>query len=334
MELSNSEENYRCRSSNALRKSASSIGFTAGLSNLTLRESRSFTGALEELRACSRSTNVCDSDQDSPVRLEKVSIRDNDGVENGYVTKEVMSNQVYLVKDEMLTYREAHNEFEEVCVAISKDVLRELEGETSIDDCIQNQELENAVLVGNIAEFRGVATGPIVQQPDQTNVKREPNKSILNTKQVLKKPKQIPSGPNAMARDRFFKLRKHLHFVNVHERPPENTDRLWKVRPLYDVLRNRMSELTLETALCVDEQMIPFKGRLNIKQYVKAKPNPWGFKLFALCGTSGIMYDFVIYQGSTTELNPDQQDVFGLGAAVVLKLAERISEPNIQLYFF
>lgn len=144
---------------------------------------------------------------------------------------------------------------------------------------------------------------------------------------------RIPMIADAMARDRFFKLRKHLHFVNVQEKPPECRDRLWKVRPLYDTLRSRMLELPLETALCIDEQMIPFKGQINIKQYVKGKPTPWGIKLFALCGTSGIMYDFIIYQGSTTELAPDQQEVFGLGASVVLKLTERINEKNVQLYF-
>lgn len=120
MELSNSEENYKYRSSNALRKSASSIGFTAGLSTLTLRESRSFTGALEELRACTKSTKVSGPDQDSPVRLEKVS-RDNDGVENGYVTKEVMSNQVYLVKDEMLTYRGRKYSLNDIATRWKKD---------------------------------------------------------------------------------------------------------------------------------------------------------------------------------------------------------------------
>lgn len=144
---------------------------------------------------------------------------------------------------------------------------------------------------------------------------------------------RIPMVADAMPRDRFFKLRKHLHFVNVQEKPPECRDRLWKVRPLYDILRRRMMNLTLEPALCVDEQMVPFKGKLNIKQFVKGKPCPWGIKIFALCGTSGIMYDFIIYQGSTTELNPDQQEVLGLGASVVLKLCERIGEKNIQLYY-
>lgn len=79
--------------------------------------------------------------------------------------------------------------------------------------------------------------------------------------------------------------------------------------------------------------MVPFKGSLNVKQYVRNKPKPWGIKLFALCGNSGQMYDFTIYQGAKTELDPIHVAVFGQGAAVVLKLAERISESNINLFF-
>lgn len=144
---------------------------------------------------------------------------------------------------------------------------------------------------------------------------------------------RVPIIADAMPRDRFHRLRTALHFVNVLEKDPNCKDRMWKVRPLYNTLRGRMTTLQLETELCIDEQMIPFKGRLNVKQYVKGKPCPWGIKLFALCGSSGLMYDFLIYQGSTTELNIEQQEVFGLGASVVLKLSERIKEVNIQLYF-
>lgn len=46
-----------------------------------------------------------------------------------------------------------------------------------------------------------------------------------------------------------------------------------------------------------------FKGSLNIKQYVRNKPKKkWGIKVYILAGANGIMYDFIVYQGSTTEL--------------------------------
>ncbi|KAJ8933672.1 hypothetical protein NQ314_013884 [Rhamnusium bicolor] len=56
-------------------------------------------------------------------------------------------------------------------------------------------------------------------------------------------------------------------------------------------------------------------------------------KIFALCGTSGQVFDSIIYQGSTTELDPAMLTTFGHGALVVPKLAERINEKNVLLIF-
>lgn len=108
--------------------------------------------------------------------------------------------------------------------------------------------------------------------------------------------------------------------------------RLWKVRGLYDSIRNRCLELPLETNLSVDEQIIPFKGQINIKQYVKNKPKKWGVKIYVMAGRSGLMYDFIIYQGSTTPLNPVYVK-YGSSAAVVIQLSERITEKNHGLFF-
>lgn len=85
----------------------------------------------------------------------------------------------------------------------------------------------------------------------------------------------------------------------------DNNDRFWKVRILYDSLLFRCQQLSLETILCVDEQMVPFKGNIDVRQYIKGKPNPWGIKIFALAGQSGIIYDFLLYQGQRTELKND-----------------------------
>lgn len=133
--------------------------------------------------------------------------------------------------------------------------------------------------------------------------------------------------------NRFYKLRTNLHFVNTQEAEENNNDRFWKIRPLYDTIRAQLLSLPIEGHLSVDEQMVPFKGQLNVKQYVKNKPQPWGVKLFALCGSSGQMFDFIIYQGSKTELDNDHLKIFGQGAAVVLKLSQRINEKNCRLYF-
>jgi hypothetical protein len=105
-----------------------------------------------------------------------------------------------------------------------------------------------------------------------------------------------------MSFNRFSKLRNALHLVDITQRPDNNNDRLWKVRDLYNSILGRCRELPLETDLCVDEQMVPFKGQINIKQYIKNKPKKWGIKIFILAGKSGLVYDFLIYQGASTEI--------------------------------
>lgn len=99
---------------------------------------------------------------------------------------------------------------------------------------------------------------------------------------------------------------------------------LLQTRPLINRVRNRLLKLPLEQNLCVDEQMIPFKGQLSIKQYIQNKPTKWGLKVFLLCGESGIPYDFILYQGSTTEISAEMLNEFGFGASIVLHLSQRI----------
>lgn len=45
-----------------------------------------------------------------------------------------------------------------------------------------------------------------------------------------------------------------------------------------------------------------------------------------LCGKSGLAYDFVCYQGSTTEFDPEMLSAFGSGATMLLHLAKRINK--------
>ena len=66
----------------------------------------------------------------------------------------------------------------------------------------------------------------------------------------------------------------------------------------------------------VDEMMVPYKGRTSgIKQYMRGKPHPWGFKIWARTGVSGIIHDFEVYQGNSSKTRSE----LGLLADVVLK---------------
>lgn len=143
---------------------------------------------------------------------------------------------------------------------------------------------------------------------------------------------KVPLISETMTEKRFFKLRNNLHIV-AEDSDFHSEDRLWKVRPFLELIRKRCLELAVEQECSIDEQMIPFKGQLSIKQYVKRKPSPWGIKVFALCGRSGLLYDFAVYQGENTIPSELKKD-YGLCSGVVLHLSKRIpSGCNYQLYF-
>lgn len=77
-----------------------------------------------------------------------------------------------------------------------------------------------------------------------------------------------------MTRNRLFELCSCFHVVDNKAIPNDNRDKFVKIRPLYDSFIKRYTELPVEHNLNVDEQIVPFKGNLSIKQYIKGKPTP------------------------------------------------------------
>lgn len=66
-----------------------------------------------------------------------------------------------------------------------------------------------------------------------------------------------------------------------------------------------------------------------MKQVIRGKPTPVGMKNFVHCGTSGIVYNFMVYQGKGTGVR-EQDKHLGLGGSVVMKLTETL--PRNQNY--
>ena len=79
--------------------------------------------------------------------------------------------------------------------------------------------------------------------------------------------------------------------------------------------------------VCIVEQTIPYRGHLNVKQYIKNKPTKLGVKVYVICDAKGLLYDFILYQGAITEVDAEYLK-FGEGAAVVMQLSRQITEPN------
>lgn len=118
-----------------------------------------------------------------------------------------------------------------------------------------------------------------------------------------------------MGRDRFILLLKFWHFSDERN---DTGDRLYKIRQILNMLNNRFREiLTPGKCIVIDESMIPWRGRLIFRQYIKNKSHKYGVKLYKLCTPEGYTFKTIVYtgkEGKSREVNHGQN--------VVMKLIE------------
>ena len=118
-----------------------------------------------------------------------------------------------------------------------------------------------------------------------------------------------PKVADVMSRDQFWSIFSNIHFNDntyiILDQNEPAFDRLYKIRPFLDFIRNSCLQVENEREQSIDEIIVPFKGKSKLKQYLPCKPNKWGFKIFARCGVSGIVYDFAMYEGKDPSI-PDQ----------------------------
>ncbi|XP_064472448.1 piggyBac transposable element-derived protein 3-like [Ornithodoros turicata] len=127
---------------------------------------------------------------------------------------------------------------------------------------------------------------------------------------------------NVMSRSRFESIMRFLHFVdNLAATEETKKDKAWKVRPWLSALQENFAKIEPEEYNSVDEIMVSFTGRCSVKQYMPGKPHPWGKKLWGRAGSSGILYQFDVYQG---QANRDYRS--GLGGHVVMSMCSQLLE--------
>ncbi|CAK9801709.1 PiggyBac transposable element-derived protein 4 [Anthophora quadrimaculata] len=106
-----------------------------------------------------------------------------------------------------------------------------------------------------------------------------------------------------MSRNRFKLLLRFIHFSNNEENEPSN--RLSKIIHIIDILNRSFKEYyNPDEILCVDESLVPFRGRIIFRHNLKQKRHRYGIKIFKLCCGAGYTYSFQIYTGK--EKNRDK----------------------------
>lgn len=138
---------------------------------------------------------------------------------------------------------------------------------------------------------------------------------------------EIPCFRGSMPRVRFHSLRHNLKF----SLDQTSDDKLHRIRPLLEVFYKKFYAIPKDENVCVDEMMVPFKGKTMLRQYMPKKPIKWGIKIFCLCSSKGVIYDLEIYQGKNTIVGDSK---LGFCSDIVIQLPKTIPKnKNFKIYF-
>ena len=114
-----------------------------------------------------------------------------------------------------------------------------------------------------------------------------------------------------MSRNRFAEIKSFLHAAD-NNALQEDT-RMVKVKPLYNILNEKLFQFGIvHDSLSIDESMVPYFGRHSCKQFIKAKPIRFGFKIWMLASSTGMPYHAHIYERKPVEKSEET-----LGSRVV-----------------
>jgi hypothetical protein len=134
-----------------------------------------------------------------------------------------------------------------------------------------------------------------------------------------------PIGSQVMPRNRFEKLMANLHLAD--NASFDGSDRLYKISP-FITLFNAACERIYRPGrdVCIDESLVPFRGRIVFRQYIPNKRHRYGIKLFKLCSKGGYTYKTIVYAGK------DTSRIGSVAESVVMKLMDGLLDNGRRLF--
>ncbi|XP_041666997.1 piggyBac transposable element-derived protein 4-like [Cheilinus undulatus] len=128
-----------------------------------------------------------------------------------------------------------------------------------------------------------------------------------------------------MSLKRFITLSRMIRFDDrLTRQAQKKPDKLAPIRDVWDqwVVRLPLAFNPGEN-ICIDEQLVGFRGRCRFKQYIPSKPAKYGLKLWALCDVAtSYAWGLQPYLGKPTREAPPEGEQ---GKRVVLELTEGLS---------
>jgi len=125
----------------------------------------------------------------------------------------------------------------------------------------------------------------------------------------------------------------YLYFTdrrNETNRVDENSERLWKIQDLFEILNAIFSKFYNPSKnLCVDEVIVSFKGRVIFKQYIPKKHKSISIKIFKVCDSTGYTYDIKVYPGKDRQRTAQQ---VAATHVTVTELTRKIKGHGHKLY--
>lgn len=122
-----------------------------------------------------------------------------------------------------------------------------------------------------------------------------------------------------MSHKRFQQISRALRFDDKLSRPRRRRDKLSAIRKVWDLWTHRLELLfSPDRDICVDEQLVLFRGRCNFKQYIPTKPAKYGLKIWTVCDVkTSYAWRLQVYTGKAGDRAEVNQ-----GMRVVLELTE------------
>lgn len=134
---------------------------------------------------------------------------------------------------------------------------------------------------------------------------------------------------DAIRRNRFDELMRFIHLAD--NQGNDGTDKMYKVRPVFDMLNHGFKQISPGPTISVDESMIPYYGKHGCKQFIRGKPIRFGFKLWVAADPSGYIHHVEPYCGVSTRL---PETGLGQGGDVVIGLVDHMKlSKGVCLYF-